>query len=117
MNVNYTPTRYETLHLATTRCYRIARRATGRVGGLARYRVLRVLFDSEHRPLDAGPAGNGEARAVLDLWRGGLLSTGTLTDHDDTEAEAVVTRVGHRKLAEWTNRWQRQRQRAGEETQ
>lgn len=113
MNVNYTPTRYEALQLATTKCYRIVRRATGRVGGLARYRVLRVLFDSNHRPLDAGPAGNGEARAVLDLWRGGLLST--VTAADDVEAEAVVTRTGHRRLAEWTQRWQRQRQRAESE--
>jgi hypothetical protein len=105
VNVDYTPRRYETLQLAATGAYRIARRA-GR-GLLTRYRVLRVLTDSRRRPLEPAPAPNGEAQTVLDLWRGGLLSTSLGVDEP-----VAVTRFGHEQLASWTERWRRQHRRA-----
>jgi hypothetical protein len=108
VNVDYTPTRYETLQLATTGAYRIVtRRAARQVRGLlTRYRVLRVLRDSNDRALDPAPAANGESQAVLDLWRGGLLSASL-----DADEPVAVTRYGHEELARWTTRWRRHQRR------
>lgn len=104
MLVNYTKGRYEALQLATTGAYRLA---VARAAGVwTRYRVLRVLRDSNARPLEPSAAANGEARAVLDLLRGGLLSA------PNSEREPVrLTRAGHEQLARWTQRWQRQTRR------
>lgn len=102
MLVEYTRRRYETLQLAATGAYRIVARRAGTVW--TKYRVLRVLRDSNDRPLEPGPTANGEAQAVLDLWRGGLLSTST-----NATGPVRVTRAGHERLASWTERWRRQR--------
>lgn len=103
MLVDYTRGRYETLQLAATGAYRLVRR---RVGTWSRYRVLRVLRDSTDHDLEPGAAANGEAQAVLDLVRGGLLSVPS----DETEP-VTLTHAGHRRLAEWTERWRRQSRR------
>lgn len=104
MFVKFTQRRYETLQLAATGAYRIVPRQT--TVAWTKYRVLRVLRDSNDRPLEPGPAANGEAQAVLDLWRGGLLSATT-----DATTPVTLTRAGHDRLAAWTERWRRQRRR------
>jgi hypothetical protein len=104
----YTQTRYETLLQASTGAYRIA---TNRSRGvMTRYRVHRILRDSNGLALPPGPAGNGEARAVLDLWRHGLLSTHLASAKSG--ASVVLTKLGHQTLAVWRERWRAHERRS-----
>lgn len=106
-DVTYTATRYETLLLASTGAFRIT--CDRARGILTHYRVLRTLRDSGRKDLPPSAAAPGEARTVLDLWRGGLLSTRV---EPVTSGSAVtLTRLGHERLAAWQQRWRAHRSR------
>jgi hypothetical protein len=110
-DVTYTSTRYETLLLASTGAFRITRERAR--GVLTRYRVLRTLRDSEHHALSPSAAASSEARTVMDLWRGGLISAqvGPTSAISASGSPVKLTTLGYERLAAWQRRWRAHRSR------